>query len=298
VVGVDRIEARLAKLGEATVEIVAVVFSLPHGIQPDGKQRLAVDEDHAVVAHGGDARCGQRLHRDPPQLLARVAGEIAGLDEHAVQIGPSSRFRVRAIEPRIGESGFIAGDDVWVVPAEPHDSRLCGRRGRQLELRLSPLRAGAAQVQSHGIAKRVALAIEPADRAARTFPAPSTPQVHGVARPDRNLVRRAWLNGDGRRRQGEGRIRLLALPADLDRCAAARRARRPAANGQRRVIVRNRPVFDRRQPEDRLERLARLVSKRGSDAVELRGDRRAVQERFHRMAIDTHAVGAIGQREH
>ena len=75
-------------------------------------------------------------------------------------------------------------------------------------------------------------------------------------------------------------------------------ARRPAANGHRRVIVRNRPVFDRRQAEDRLERLARLVLKGGSDSLELRGDRRAVQERFHRMAIDTHAVGAIGQREH
>ena len=174
VVGVDRIEARLAKLGEATVEIVAVVFPLPHGIQPDGKQRLAVDEDHAVVAHGADARRRRRLHRDPPRLLARVAGEIAGLDEHAVQIGPNSRFRVRAVEQRIGESGFLAGDDVRVVPADPHDGRLCAWRGRQLELRLLPLRAGAAQVQPHGIAERVALAIEPADRAARTFPAPCT----------------------------------------------------------------------------------------------------------------------------
>jgi len=267
VVGVDRIEARLAQFGEATVEIVAVVLPLPHGIQPDGKQRLAVDEDHAVITHRGDARRRRRLHRDPPQLLARVTGEIAGLDKHAVQIGSRPPLRVRAVEPRIGESCFIAGDDVGVVPAESHDSRMCVWRGRQLELRLSPLRAGAAQVQSHGIAEWVALAIEPADRAARTSPAPGRAQVHGVARPDRNLVRRAFLHGDGRRRQGEGRIRSLALPTDLDRRATAKLARRPLANGQRRVIVRNRPVFDRRQAEDRLERLARLVSKRGSDSL-------------------------------
>ena len=84
VVGVDRVEARLAKLREAPVEIVAVVLAFPHGIQPDGKQRLAINKDHAVVADGRDAGGRRRLHRDPPRLLARIAGKIAGLDKHAV----------------------------------------------------------------------------------------------------------------------------------------------------------------------------------------------------------------------
>ena len=88
-----------------------------------GKQRLAVDENHPVVAHRGHARRRRRLHGDPPRLLALVPGEIARLDQHAVQIGRGSGFWMRALKPRVSQCNFIAGDDIGIVPTQANDRR-------------------------------------------------------------------------------------------------------------------------------------------------------------------------------